>query len=90
VLGSDRTLGSVFAMALVDARIPHCDRGVASCFGCKMREMRRDGVVGMTFQGGQYLWHDMTNRQFADRELEMARKDGRELVPVDKNGDRYF
>ncbi len=60
------------------------------CFGCKCRYWRRNGAPGVHFQGGKYLWGDMTTKQFAQRELDMAAAQGRELVPVDANGDRYY
>lgn len=59
-------------------------------FACKARYWRENGAPGVHFQGGRFAWGDLTNRQFAQRELDLAAADGRELVPVDKNGDRYY
>lgn len=55
----------------------------------KLAYWRKNGAFGVTYQGGQYRFHEDTNKGFADREIAMAAADGREIVPVDKNGDRY-
>ena len=68
--------------------VPHCEVGPDECFACKARYWRRHGAPGVHLQGGG-LWSEMTNKQFADRELAMAAADGRELVPVDANGETY-
>ena len=56
-------------------------------FGCKARYWRSNGAPGVTFQGGQWAWHQGTNKQAADQMVERAAADGRTIVPCDKNGE---
>lgn len=65
---------------------PPCDDPTCNVFACKASYWRRNGAPGVKLQGGKFLFHDMTNRQFAQRELDMAARQGRQLVPADENG----
>lgn len=58
-------------------------------FGCRVRYWRENGAPGVTYQTGKYLFHETTRKQWADREVAIAKSQGREIVPCDSNGDRY-
>lgn len=55
----------------------------------KVRYWRSNGGLNIGFQGGRWMWNQGTNKQFADRELAIAKSQGRNLIPVDANGDPY-
>ena len=60
-------------------------------FAEKCAYWRKHGAPSLKYGAhGREGFRDLTNNQFAQRELDMAAKDGRELIPVDKNGDRYY
>ena len=54
----------------------------------KLAHWRKHGM-NVTYQGGQDQFHGDTLNQRNEAELEGARRDGRELRPVDKNGEAY-
>lgn len=56
-------------------------------FGEKVRYWKRNGPPGVSYQGGQAQFHDITVHQYAQRELDLAARDGRHLVPADEHGN---
>lgn len=56
-------------------------------FGEKVRYWKRHGAPGVSYQGGQTQFHEITTNQCAQRELDLAARDGRTLVPADEHGN---
>lgn len=56
-------------------------------FSAKAKHWRENGAPGVTFQGGQYMFHDTTVKQYAQNEIDSAAREGRTIVPADEHGN---
>lgn len=69
-------------MALVDARLPHCEPFDDGCFGCKSRSWRARGGIAVAYPYGKEQFHNTTVRESIQETLDGAAANGTQLEYV--------